>query len=392
MLTPESQKAPPPDRVSAGEWQAQIVRDETALTSLAREWDDLYDRCSTATAFLSSAWLFSWWRSYGRPGRLAIVLVRRAGQLVAAAPLMRQRRFGIPVLTTLGVGVSDFTDVLIDDSCVRKAAVHLARELTKLDGWWVIDLPEVPHPAATAHLVDAWPWPTWTVGGSVCLELPARPIKELIATLPTKTAHTRRKKQRKIAAMGFVTSEVRREDAGQATATLLRLHRQQWRRRGMTPEHGRSRFAEHLAEAVPRMVDRGQAHLLEYRLDGDVVAVHLVLDGHDLLGAYLYGLRPDLRERLDVAQLLLGTNLDLAQRLGRPTLSLLRGDEPYKRRWRPAEKPNHRVLLATEGGFPAAAYATTVRVHRRLTQIAKSRAPALSGIRRRLRACRPSST
>jgi CelD/BcsL family acetyltransferase involved in cellulose biosynthesis len=93
-----------------------------------------------------------------------------------------------------------------------------------------------------------------------------------------------------------------------------------------------------------------------------------------------------------VAQLLLGTNLDLAQRLGRPTLSLLRGDEPYKRRWRPAEKPNHRVLLATEGGFPAAAYATTVRVRRRLTQIAKSRAPALSGIRRRLRACRPSST
>jgi CelD/BcsL family acetyltransferase involved in cellulose biosynthesis len=392
MSSPESQKAPRLDRVNPGEWQAQVVRDETALTSLAREWDDLYNHCSTATAFLSSAWLFSWWLSYGRRGRLVIVLVRKAGQLVAAAPLMRVRRFGIPVLTPLGVGVSDFTDVLIDDSYAREAAGHLARELTKVGGWHVIDFPEVPQSAAMAHLVDAWPGPRWTVGGSVCLELPARPIKELIATLPTKTAHTRRKKQRKIAALGITTSEVGPEAAGQAVATLLHLHRQQWRRRGMNPEHARSRFAEHLAEAVPHMVDRGQAHLLEYLLDGAVVAVHLVLDGHNLLGAYLYGLQPDLRRRIDVAQLLLGTNLDLAQRLGRPTLSLLRGDEPYKRRWRPGEKRNHRVLLATEGGLVAEVYATTVRVRGRVMEIAKSRLPALSGIRRRLRTCRPSST
>jgi CelD/BcsL family acetyltransferase involved in cellulose biosynthesis len=336
--------------------------------------------------------LFSWWLSYGRRGRLVIVLVRKAGQLVAAAPLMRVRRFGIPVLTPLGVGVSDFTDVLIDDSYAREAAGHLARELTKVGGWHVIDFPEVPQSAAMAHLVDAWPGPRWTVGGSVCLELPARPIKELIATLPTKTAHTRRKKQRKIAALGITTSEVGPEAAGQAVATLLHLHRQQWRRRGMNPEHARSRFAEHLAEAVPHMVDRGQAHLLEYLLDGAVVAVHLVLDGHNLLGAYLYGLQPDLRRRMDVAQLFLGTNLDLAQRLGRPTLSLLRGDEPYKRRWRPEEKRNHRVLLASEGGLVAGMYATTVRLHGRVMEIAKSRLPALSGIRRRLRTCRPSST
>jgi CelD/BcsL family acetyltransferase involved in cellulose biosynthesis len=392
MSTTESRRAPRPDRVNAGEWQAQVVRDETALTSLAGEWDDLCDRCSTATAFLSSSWLFSWWLSYGRRGRLAIVLVRRAGELVAAAPLMRGRRFGIPVLTPLGVGVSDFTDVLIDDSCVREAAGHLARELTTLGGWRVIDLPEVPDSAATAHLVDAWPWRTWAAGGSVCLQFPARPIKELIATLPTKTAHTRRKKQRKIAALGITTSEVGPEAAGQAVATLLDLHREQWRRRGMNPEHARSRFEEHLSEAVPPMVDRGQAHLLEYRLAGDVVAVHLVLDGHDLLGAYLYGLRPDLRERIDVAQLLLGSNLDLAQRLGRPTLSLLRGDEPYKRRWRPEEKRNHRVLLSSEGRLVAAMYATTIRVHGRVIETAKSRLPALSGVRRRLRTCRPSST
>jgi CelD/BcsL family acetyltransferase involved in cellulose biosynthesis len=230
------------------------------------------------------------------------------------------------------------------------------------------------------------------VSGSVCLELPARPLQELIAALPSKTAHTRRKKQRRIAAAGLTTSAVTRNAAGRATAALLRLHRQQWVGRGMNPEHGRSRFAEHLAEALPIMVDRGQAHLVEYRLDGDVVAVDLLLDGHRLLCSYLYGLRPDLRRRIDVTQLLLGTNLDLAQRLGRPTLSLLRGNEPYKQRWRPNETHNRRVLLAAEGDYPAAAYATAVRFHHQLSQIVKSRLPGLSRIRMRLRTCRPFST
>jgi CelD/BcsL family acetyltransferase involved in cellulose biosynthesis len=140
MTTMESPRARRGGSGDAEGWQARTLSDDGALASLAGEWDDLCDRCSTATAFLSSAWLVSWWRSYGRPGRLVLVLVWRAGRLVAAAPLMRRRRFGVPVLAPLGVGISDFTDILIDDSCAREAARHLARELGRVRGWQVIDL------------------------------------------------------------------------------------------------------------------------------------------------------------------------------------------------------------------------------------------------------------
>jgi CelD/BcsL family acetyltransferase involved in cellulose biosynthesis len=363
------------------------VRDVKALAALAAEWDDLYDRCGTATAFLSSAWVLSWWRRYGQPDGLVVVVVRRDGTLVAAAALMRRRHLGLPVLTPLGVGVSDFTDVLLDDSCAPAAAAHLARELTSLGGWQVIDLPEVPGVSAVAHLVDAWPCRTWTVSASVCLELPARPIDELIATLPKKTAHTRRNKQRKIDAEGVTPRLVNHEAAGEAVASMMRLHEQQWAGRGMNPEHGRSRFAEHLADAVPRMVDRGQAYLVEYLLHDEVVAVDLNLGGHRLLCAYLYGLQPGLRQRIDVAQLFLGMNLDMAQRLGVPTLSLLRGDEPYKQRWRPRVAPNQRVLLAAPGAFPAPAYAAAVRSRERMGRVVKTRLPGLRTVRRRLRTC-----
>jgi CelD/BcsL family acetyltransferase involved in cellulose biosynthesis len=228
--------------------------------------------------------------------------------------------------------------------------------------------------------------------GSVCAELPARPIRELIADLPSEKARTRRKKHRKIEAAGIETRLVSHEAAGEAVPALLRLHQEQWRGRGMNPEHGRARFAAHLARAVPAMVERGQAHVVAYRLGGDVVAVDLLVDGHRLLCAYLYGFRPDLRRRIDVTQLLIGTNLEMACRQGRRALSLLRGDEPYKRRWRPREAPNHRVLLAGYGPAPAAVlYVRAVRLRRRLAQVAKTRLPVLRTVRRWFKACLPSS-
>ncbi len=388
MTTLQSATAHGSNAPQTEEWLAHTLRDDDALARLADEWEDLYRRCSTATAFLSRAWLQSWWHSYGRPGRLVLVLVRRAGRLVAAAPLMRGHRHGLPVLTPIGTGVSDFSDVLVDDSCAAEAARRLAHELAAQPGGHLIDLPEVPEEAAAWHLVDAWPFRTWQVPGSTCLELPVQPIEELIGTLPTDTARTRRNKRRKIEALGVETRLIRSSRAAEAVAALLRLHEQQWRGRGMNPEHGRARFAAHLARAVPTMVERGQALLVEYRLDGEPVAVDLLVVGPSMVCAYLYGFCPDLRQRIDVTQLLLGRNLDLAQRLGRPTLSLLRGDEPYKRRWRPRETRNQRVLLAGPGNLPAPFYAAGLRGRHRLARVVKTRLPLLRDVVRRVKTCR----
>jgi CelD/BcsL family acetyltransferase involved in cellulose biosynthesis len=391
MTTTESPTVRQGSGRDADGWRAQTVNDEAALAGLMGEWDDLYERCGSATAFGSGAWLESWWRSYGRSGRLVVVVVRHAGRLVAAAPLMRRRRFGVSVLTSIGAGISDFTDVLIDDSCAPNAASHLARELATLREWDAIELAEVPDGAAAWHLVDAWPLRTWKLPGSVCSELSVRPMKELIETLPRQTARTRRKKERRIEAAGVDAQVVPGRAAGEAVAVMLRLHQQQWRGRGMNREHGRARFAAHLARAVPAMVERGQAVVVEYRLNGDVVAVDLLMDGHRMMCAYLYGFRPDLRRRIDVTQLFLGTDLELAHRLGRPTLSLLRGDESHKRHWRPRETRNHRVLLAGPR-LPANLYAVALRDRRRLAQIVKTRLPLMVGARRRFKACLPFST
>src|SRR4051812_2059869 len=123
-------------------WSVEVRRSDTALAGLAGEWDDLVARCATATPFQTYAWLESWWRSYGLPGRLRLILVRHAGRLVAAAPLMVRRRGGCPVLTPLGGEFSDFTDVLVDDELAEQAMRRLVATVLREPGWQAIDFPE----------------------------------------------------------------------------------------------------------------------------------------------------------------------------------------------------------------------------------------------------------
>src|SRR5215470_10867779 len=93
--------------LASGPWTATTSVHDDALDGLEEEWRDLQRRCRTATPFQSHAWLASWWRAYGTPGTLRVVQVRHEGRLVALAPLMVRRAWGVPVLSALGEGISD---------------------------------------------------------------------------------------------------------------------------------------------------------------------------------------------------------------------------------------------------------------------------------------------
>jgi hypothetical protein len=115
------------------------------------------------------------------------------------------------------------------------------------------------------------------------------------------------------------------------------------------------------------------------------VAANLVIVGTDLAGGYLYGADPALRDKLDITTLLISTTLPLAFRRGCPTMSMLRGAEPYKLRWRPVEAVNRRVLLVRPGSPRGLAYAAAVRARGAGVRWAKERAPWLRAVRDRLR-------
>ncbi|GAA2742458.1 GNAT family N-acetyltransferase [Kitasatospora cinereorecta] len=359
-----------------GSWTFEVLRDDRALDRHTEEWDGLFARCRTATTFQSAGWLCSWWRQYGRPGGLVLVLVRRDGALVGAAALMRRGPFG--GLTNLGAGLVDFTDVLLDDECADRAAAELAAALPVRRPWHSLELREVRPEAALQRVWAAWPGRRYRFADSLCQYLPAVPMEELLKRLPGKTAQRSRVKQRKIAESGVVVRSTAPEEVPETIRALLGLHILQWQERGVTPEHRTERFADHLIESTTALVASRRAALHRFFLDGDLVAVNLLLLCPAFGGLYMYGAHPRLRERLDIAGLLFGVALDEVRDAGIPVLSLLRGQEPYKQRWRPDQLPNQRLVLGPRGFAPLAVVrALRVRLRAAAVHQLRTRLPGL---------------
>ncbi|MFH8972734.1 GNAT family N-acetyltransferase [Streptomyces sp. NPDC017890] len=330
-----------------------MVTDERGFAELAADWGRLYRRCAAATPFQSHAWLHSWWRSYGGRGRLRLLLVRDGRELVAAAPLTLVRR-PVPALVPLGGAISDYGDVLLDDERGPDAVAALTEGLSAAARTALIDLREVRPGAAAERVYDHWRGPRRRVPGSLCLELPALPMDELITRLPSAKAQQRvRAKLRRLDALGVSSRAVLPGEVDAALRRLLELHRLQWQGRQVTGEHLRTRFSEHLVRAVGPMVRSGDAVVTEFRMDDEVVAVDVTLLSRRLAGGYLYGAHPRLRERkADVAVMLLGACAEHTRAPERGTLSLLRGNEPYKHHWRPEPAWNQRLLLARRRTAP----------------------------------------
>ncbi|WP_309235819.1 GNAT family N-acetyltransferase [Streptomyces sp. TRM64462] len=343
-----------------------VCRDSEHFRGLAAEWGELYRRCRAVTPFQAHAWLYSWWRSYGVPGRLRVVLVRGGadGRLVAAAPLWRVPG-PLPVLAPLGGRITDYCDVLVDDA-YPEALPALAGALADLARTAVVDLREVRPGGAAGGLHACWRGPRRRLRDSTCLELPAVPVDGLVDRLPSSRGQRVRAKLRKLDREGVEQRAVPAAEVPQALRRLLDLHRRQWAGRGVTAEHLTDRFAEHLTRAVGTMAATDEARVTEFRLGGDLVAVDLTLLSPRLSGGYLYGADPVLRSlKLDVTALLLRNGARINAGSGRTTMSLLRGDEPHKHHWRPEAVPNQRLLLARRRTAPVlwllAAHARTRR-------------------------------
>lgn len=332
----------------------ELCTDAREFTALAPAWERLYRSCGTATPFQTHAWLHSWWTTYGTPGRLRLLLVRdNTGELRAAAPLMRTGHGRPPRLMLLGGQISDYGDVLLDDEHAPQAAATLTEALRSAARTALIDLREVRPGAAAEHIYEHWHGPRRRLPDSVCLELPAHPMDELLTRLPPARAQRARAKIRKLTALGIEHRFVPYDEVEASLRTMLTLHRLQWQNRKVTPEHLRPRFHEHLTRAIGPMVRSGNAVVTEFRINDDVLAVDVTLLSRRLAGGYLYGAHPRLRDqKADVATMLLHATAHHVADDNRKVLSLLRGSEPYKSRWRPDPVVNQRLLLARRRTAP----------------------------------------
>ncbi|MEA2782769.1 MAG: hypothetical protein QOK29_4313, partial [Rhodospirillaceae bacterium] len=106
------------------------------LEALAPAWAELWARVPAATPFQAPAWLLQWWRTLGG-GDLIVVAVRDDQDcLVGLAPLFIYVDGPVRRLMPIGIGISDYLDILLDPTMEDAAAAALFARLRQERHRW----------------------------------------------------------------------------------------------------------------------------------------------------------------------------------------------------------------------------------------------------------------
>lgn len=318
---------------------AEVLTEEPALAALEPDWWDLWLRCPAATPFQSPAWLLPWWRSFA-PGRLRTIAVRQDGQLVGLAPFYLEDGALGRRLLLLGLGTTDYLDVLLDPDRAGPAAAVIEHAALDLD-WNSWELEELASGAAALRLRCPAACAETAAGHSACPTLDLAGPDDLSGCVPTR----RRKQLRRALTLaqkrGATEIEPVEDAADDFLDDLQRLHGARWAdqgQSGLLQDDAVRRF--HRA-ALPGLLRSGLARLYRLRIAGQVAGAFHGLSVRGRTYAYLGGFDPDYAHESPGA-ILIGHAITAALRDGGREFHFLRGQEPYKYAWGAVDRWNRR--------------------------------------------------
>ena len=150
--------------------------------------------------------------------------------------------------------------------------------------------------------------------------------------------------RRRAARRGAAVETATPETALAHVDALFHLHAARWESRGEAGVLADPAVQSFHREAAPRLAAAGLLHATLLRIEGQVAGVFHGLRRGRTLSAYLGGFDPAFAFE-SPGTVLMGHALDALLADGAGTLSLLRGEEPYKYEWGAVDRVNSRRLL-----------------------------------------------
>lgn len=319
----------------------EILSDRDWADALDGEWQSLFADAPTATPFQSPEWLTTWWEVYGGWRRPHIVALKEGRDLVGLFPMLASTG-AWRTLRPMGIRGSDYLHPLMRRGYEREVLGHVADHLSNSADFDLVDL----H-----HLRETFDIPVsrgLRIEQATCLVLNLPTTYDAyLATLSKSLRFDCRRLDKK----PFVTGEAKVEqvataDVPQAVDDFFELHHLRWRRRGQPGAFALKSARRFLAIAAERLA--GAGHLRLTSLSSQEQRVGLLFGMHAGQTTYFYqcGFDP-AHKALSPGTLLVAAAIREAISEGAAKFDFLRGDEPYKRRWKPQDEyRNLRRILA----------------------------------------------
>lgn len=337
--------------------EASYIRAAAELRALEPAWWDLWRRSRDATPFQSPAWLLPWWEIF-QPGELQTLALWRQDRLVALAPFYLERAGGGCRLLPLGIGISDYLDILLDGAEADQLAKLVAHHAgTACGPWSEWELPELPASAEARQLPCPAGCREEAGDSSCCPVLPLAGCGSLEAALPKRKLRKLRMARRRAERRGelsVIAADPLNIDA--LVQELVRLNRQRHAEDAEPCVFDDPRVEAFHRQAAPQLLQAGLLRLTALLIGPEIAAVYYGLQGKSRVYAYLSGFDSGFGHE-SPGSLLVGHAIAAAITESAREFDFLRGAESYKAEWGALPRMNQRRVfrrvLADAHGLPA---------------------------------------
>jgi CelD/BcsL family acetyltransferase involved in cellulose biosynthesis len=312
---------------------------------LTQPWNDLTADSPGATPFQSVEWQATWWRHYGRMREPLVVKVMEGGDLVGLMPFVRGQGLW-RTLRPMGIGPSDYLHPLARPGYGEVVAQAIGSAVCDMKNVDLVDLHQIRETQCLATGSNVEPIVQATC---LVLDLPDS-YDAYLATLSKSLRYDVRKLDKSM----FTTGRAKIETFGPGQTDrgldiLLELHRARWRKRRL-PGAFLGRSVGFHRDWVRQAADAGMLWLSALHVDGEPIGAIYAMTMGPSVFYYQAGFDP-AKGAVSPGTLLVASSIRRAIDEGKRHFDFMRGDEPYKRRWKPQRTLRNLRFLQPGSGL-----------------------------------------
>lgn len=312
-----------------------------SFAELEPRWRELVHDSPTATPFQTWEWQSTWMRYFGRRARPHLVTVKQGDDLVGMMPLL-QTQGAWKSMRAIGTGSSDYLHPIARKGYEASVTEAVQEHLATIKGPDLIDLHQIREDKPLSSTSD---YVRIEQARCLVLSLPETYDKYL-ATLGKSLRYDVKRLDKDLFKTGrAVIEQVSEDGIDEGMDRLFETHRKRWRKRGLPGAFlGRAEaFHKEWAHLAAR---KGYLWLSLLRVDGETIGAIYAMTLGSACYYYQAGFDP-AKGSISPGTLLVAHSIRRAIEEGKTTFDFLRGDEPYKMRWKPQQVlANLRLMRA----------------------------------------------
>jgi len=349
--------------------RTRVIASPDWAQELEGTWKELVNASPSATPFQTWEWQTAWWRQYAKRRKPYILALYEGHDMVGLMPMMVSRG-AWRALRAMASGASDYLHPLARAGYEDAVAYSLAQHLREMDDVDLVDLHQIretqPFVGSFSEeryaLVESESEPRFAEKSEsklshskriqatcLVLDLP-KTFDEYLSTLSKSLRFDVRKLDKDLFTTGKARIHQATEDTlQQGLDIFFETHRKRWRKRGLPGAFVGSRSERFHREWAQSALRNGWLWLSVLTVEDKPIGTLYAMRLANTTYYYQAGFDPEAAS-ISPGTLLVGHTIRRAISEGVKTFDFLRGDEPYKRRWKPQrEYHNLRLIAPTKG-------------------------------------------